>query len=170
MAVQLGTVVAGSPMVVVFLLVVIALLLYLRQSQRDYTLSAAVLIAALTWLSIEIHLLGLLHDVMALALDHWLDAVMVFCAVILLIVPAMMIYVGIRDQLEERDECRGEHSSLGRAAAARSRHTVLDKYERRVATLRALGYGRTEAEATALHQMKRDMSHSARGERTPHNS
>ena len=67
-------------MIVVFLLVVIAVFLYLRQPQRDYTLSAAVMIAAFTWLSIEIHLLGLLHDVLALALDHWLDAVMVFCA------------------------------------------------------------------------------------------
>ena len=137
-------------MVVVFLLVVIALLLYLRQPHRDYTLSIALLIAALTWLSIEIHLLELLRDVFALAIDHWGDTVMAFCAAILLIVPASMIYVAVRDPVA-------------------TRHTVLDKFERRVATLMALGYGRTEAEATALHQMKRDMGHSASGRQTSHN-
>lgn len=127
-------------MVVGFLLVIIAILLYQRQPQRGYTLGVAVLIAAFTWLSIEIHLLHLLRDVLAVALDHWVDTVMAFCAFILLIVPATMLYVGVRNPVV-------------------ARHTVLDKFERRVATLMALGYGRTEAEVTALHQMKRDLSH-----------
>jgi hypothetical protein len=137
-------------MIVVSLLVVIAILLYLGQPHRDYTLGIALLIAALTWLSIEVHLLHLLRDVVALALDYWLDTLMALCAVILLIVPATMLYVGVRDPVV-------------------ARHTVLDKFERRVATLMALGYGRTEAETTALHQMKRDLSHSASGQRTSHN-
>ena len=137
-------------MVVVSLLAVIAILLYLRQPHRDYSLGIALLIAAFTWLSIEIHLLELFRDVFALALDHWVDTVMAFCAVILLIVPATMIFVAVRDRLDDR-------------------HTVLDRFERRVATLMALGYGRTDAEASALHQMKRDLSHSTRGPRTSHN-
>jgi hypothetical protein len=129
-------------MIVVSLLVVVAILLYLGQPNRDHTLGIALLIAALTWLSIEVHLLHLLRDVFALALDHWLDTLMALCAVMVLIVPAIMLYVGMRDPVA-------------------ARHIVLDRFERRVATLMALGYGRTEAEATALHQMKRDLSHSA---------
>ncbi|MGA8301359.1 MAG: hypothetical protein WB817_17885, partial [Terriglobales bacterium] len=89
-------------MLVVLLLVVIAVLLYLRHPDRDYTLSAAVLIAALTWLAIEVHLLRLLHDLFALAVDHWVDTVIGLSALLLLIVPAIMIYVAIRDQMDER--------------------------------------------------------------------
>lgn len=131
-------------MTVVVLLVVIATLLYVRRPSRDYSLGVALLIGAFTWLAIEIHLLRLLKDVFALAVDHWVETVTVFGAVILLIVPAIMIYMALRDEIEFPD---------------RTRNTLLNKFERRVATLMALGYGRTQAEVTALHQMKRDLEH-----------
>lgn len=132
-------------MVVVFLLVVIAILLYLRRPDRDYSLSAALLIAALTWLAIEIHVLRLLQDIVALAVAHWVDVTTALAAAILLVVPAMMLYIAVRDQLDR--------------ATGKSRDPVLNKFERRVATLMALGYRRTQAEATALNQMKRDLEH-----------
>jgi hypothetical protein len=141
-------------MTVAILVVVIAILLFTCHPKRDNTVSAALLIAAFTWLAIEIHLLRLLRDVFALALDHWLDTVMAFGAVILLVVPASMLYIAIRDHLDRRSLAHAQHQSFGP-----SRNTVT-RFERRVATLMALGYGRTLAEATALHQMKRDLDHS----------
>ena len=142
-------------MTVAILVVVIAILLFTCHPERDYTVSAALLIAAFTWLAIEIHLLGLLRDVFALALDHWLDTVMAFGAVILLVVPASMLYLAVRDHLDRRSFAHAQHESFGP-----SRNTV-NRFERRVATLMALGYGRTQAEATALHQMKRDLDHAS---------
>jgi hypothetical protein len=141
-------------MTVAILVVVIAILLYTCHPKRDYTLSVALLIAAFTWLAIEIHVLRLLRDVFALALEHWIETVMAFGAVILLIVPAIMLYIAIRDQIDSRGLVRERHPSSGTV-----RSSVLNKFERRVATLMALGYGRTQAEATALHQMKRDLDH-----------
>jgi len=142
-------------MTVAILVVVIAILLFTCHPERDYTVSAALLIGAFTWLAIEIHLLGLLRDVFALALDHWLDTVMAFGAVILLVVPASMLYLAVRDHLDRRSFAHAQHPSFGP-----SRNTV-NRFERRVATLMALGYGRTQAEATALHQMKRDLDHTS---------
>ena len=132
-------------MTVIFLLVVIAILLYTRRPHRDYSLSVALLIAAFTWLALEIHPLRLLRGLFALAVEHWADTVTAFSGVVLLIVPAAMIYIALRDQIASR-------------ALTGARNTVLNKFERRVDTLMALGYGRTEAEANAFHQMKRDLN------------
>jgi hypothetical protein len=143
-------------MVVVFLLVVIAILLYRRRPDRDYSLSAALLIAAFTWLAIEIHVLRLLQDLVALAVAHWVDVTTALAAAILLVVPAMMLYIAVRDQLDHRAKSPGPLRNL---VPTHARHTVLNKFERRVATLMALGYRRTQAEATALNQMKRDLEH-----------
>jgi hypothetical protein len=131
-------------MTVVALLVVIAILLYTCHPKRDYSLSVALLIAAFTWLAIEIHLLRILRDLFALALEHWIEIVMAFSAAILLIVPAIMIYIAVRDQLDKCEKVQEAHG------------TVRSKFERRVTTLMALGYGRTQAEANALRLLKRD--------------
>jgi hypothetical protein len=139
-------------MTVAILLVAIAILLYMRHPKRDYSLGIALLIAAFTCLAIEIHLLRFLGDVFALAFEHWIETVLVFSAAILLIVPAIMLYVAVSDQIDSRALARAHHQSSGEI-----RNTVLSKFERRVATLMALGYGRTQAESTALHQMKRDL-------------
>jgi hypothetical protein len=139
-------------MTIAILLVVIAILLFTVRPGHNYTVSTALLIAAFTWLAIEIHLLRILRDVFAIAVQHWFDTLMAFGAAILLSVPATMLYIAIRDQFENRSLGRQRRLLLGHA-----RNRVLAKFERRVATLMALGYGRTKAEATALHQMKRDM-------------
>ncbi|MGA7687100.1 MAG: hypothetical protein WCC32_18535 [Terriglobales bacterium] len=139
-------------MTIAILLVVIAILLFTMRPGRNYTLSTGFLIAAFTWLAIEIHLLRILRDVFAVAVEHWFDTLMTFGAAIVLSVPATMLYIAIRDQFENRNPGRERHPSPGRV-----RNQVLDKFERRVATLMALGYGRTQAETTALHQMKRDL-------------
>ncbi len=139
-------------MTVAILLVVIAILLYTCHPKRDYTLNVALLIAAFTCLAIEIHVLGLLRDVLAIALDHWVETVMVFGGVILLIVPALMLYIAVRDHLDNRNLGRKRYQTY-----VPIQSSVLSKFERRVATLMALGYGRTQAEATALQQMKRDL-------------
>lgn len=138
-------------MTVAILLVVIALLLYTRHLKRDYTVSVALLIAAFTALAIEIHLLELLRDVLAIALDHWVETVTVLGGVILLIVPALMLYIAVRDQIDNRKLAPRQQSRVP------AHSMVLSRFERRVATLMALGYGRTQAEATALQQMKRDL-------------
>jgi hypothetical protein len=139
-------------MTIAILLVVIAILIYTRRPGFEYTLGAALLITAFTWLAVEIHLLRILRDVFALVLDHWFDTLMVFGAAIVLSVPVTMLYIAIRDQFENRKLGREGHP-----LPVQVRNRVLDKFERRVATLMALGYGRTQAEATALHQMKRDL-------------
>jgi hypothetical protein len=143
-------------MAVAVLLFVIAILLYKCHRKRDSTLSVALLIGAFTCLAIEIHMLRLLREVLAVALEHWVDTVVAFSGVILLIVPALMLYIAIRDQIDDRAiASAGDHSH------GQVRNTVFDKFERRAATLMALGYGRTQAEATALQQMKRDLDHHA---------
>lgn len=149
-------------MIVAILVVVIAILLYTCDPERDYTVTAALLIAAFTWLAIEVHLLRLLRDILALALDHWVETAMAFGAVILLSVPATILYVAVRDHLDGRHLVHAGHQSHSAA-----RNTVLNKFERRVATLMGLGYGRTQAETTALHQMKRDLEHHPNARRAP---
>jgi len=149
-------------MTVAFLLAVIAILLYLRRPERDYSLGAAALIAAATWLAIDVHLLRLLQEVLALAVENWIDVVMGLGALLLLIVPAMMVYIGVREEIDKRalvGHPRERFTRACRAVSAHPENKVVDKFERRVATLTALGYGRTEAEATAFHQMKRDLNH-----------
>jgi hypothetical protein len=133
---------------IVFLVAVIVGLLYARQSERGYTLSAMLMIAAFIWLGIEIHLLNLLGDFFALAVAHWAEIVMALGAVVLLIVPAAMIYIALRDRLDNEAIQKPESASAG---------SVRSKFERRVDNLMALGYGRTQAELTAIRQMKRDL-------------
>lgn len=135
-------------MTVAFLVIVIAVLLCTRQAGRDYTLSVMLLIGAFTWLAIEIHLLRILGNVFAFALEHWIEIVMAFSAAVLLIVPAFMIYIALRDRLDSR---------AIRTEFQESNGTVRVKFERRVDTLMALGYGRTQAEVTAVRQMERDL-------------
>lgn len=135
-------------MTIVFLLVVIVILLYTRQASRDYSLGIGLLIAAFTWLAIEVHLLRILADLFELAVQHWLDVVVALGAAILLIVPAIMIYITLQDRLDDR--------SL-RPQVQHSPGTVRGKFDRRVATLIALGYDRTQAEVTAVRLMKRDL-------------
>jgi hypothetical protein len=153
-------------MIVAILVVVIAILLYTCHLKRDYTVYAAPLIAAFTALAIEIHLLELLRDVFAIALDHWVDTVMAFGGIILLIVPALMLYIAVRDHVDNPNlGGKRYHSSVP------VHSTVLSKFERRVATLMALGYGRTQAEATALQQMKRDLDqHPVPGQGSGHHA
>ena len=138
-------------MTVAFLLVVIVVLLCMRQAGRDYTLGIMLLIAAFTWLAIEIHLLRILGDIFAVAVENWFEIVMAFGAALLLSVPALMTYIAVRDHFDHR--CvRGE--------VQESHETVRVKFERRVDTMMALGYDRTQAEVTAVRQMKRDLHRS----------
>jgi hypothetical protein len=83
-------------MTVVFLLVVIVVLLYTRQADRDYTLGLVFLIGAFIWLAVKIHLLSILGDLFALGLEHWTEIVMASSAALLLIVPAIMVYLAAR--------------------------------------------------------------------------
>jgi dipeptide/tripeptide permease len=132
-----------SGMTVIVLLVVIVVLLYTRRPDRDYTLGVMLLIAAFIGLAIKIRLLSVLGDLFALALEHWLEIVMAFGTAILLSVPAIMIYIAVRDHLDKRK-------------MQESHGPVRSKFERRVTTLMALGHGRTQAEATAIRLLKRD--------------
>src|SRR5271166_1343054 len=100
----------GADMIVVSLLVVILILLYAHQADRDCSLEIALLIGVFTWLAIEIHLLRILAGVFALALEHWMEMVMLFSAGALLIVPVIMIYIAVCDRL---DEHRSRHEFPG---------------------------------------------------------
>ncbi len=131
-------------MIVALSLVAIGFLLCTRRPGRDYTPGTVALIAGFIWLAIEIHLLGMLGDLLAAALRHWIQIVVSCGAAILLIVPALMIYLAVRDQFDNGTKVLDAHNP------------VRNTFERRVDTLRALGYGRTEAEATALRLLKRD--------------
>ncbi|MFZ3266103.1 MAG: hypothetical protein WA172_19005 [Terriglobales bacterium] len=142
-------------MIVALLLVVIGILLCTRRPGRDYTLGLMALIAGFIWLAIEIHLLSIVADFFGVAVQHWIQIVVALGAAILLIVPAIMIYIAIRDRFDSREKVLESHNP------------VRNTFERRVDTLRALGYGRTEAEATALRLLKRDFhSHPSTNLRT----
>ncbi len=133
-------------MIVVFLLAVIVLLLSTRQTGRDYSLGIALLIGAFTWLAIEIHLLRVLADLFAIALEHWTQIVMALSITILLIVPAIMIYLAIRDELDNR---------AIREEFQQSNGALRYKFNQKVAALIAQGYGRERAEATVARLVDR---------------
>ncbi|MGA9640524.1 MAG: hypothetical protein WBQ72_03950 [Terriglobales bacterium] len=137
-------------MTIVLLLVVIVILLYTHRARHEYTLGVFLLLAAFTLLAIQIHLLRILGELFALALQHWIELLTAFSGAMLLIVPAVMLYVALRDHTEKRPAPGNPPQPHG---------AVRSKFERRVATLMALGYGRTQAEMTALGQMKRDLQH-----------
>ena len=91
----------GVDLTVAFLLAVVVVLLCTRQTERDYTFAVLVLIGALIGLAIKINLLSILGDIFALALENWLSIVIALSAAIVLIVPALMIYVAVRDELDK---------------------------------------------------------------------
>lgn len=134
-------------MTVGFLLVVIVVLLYRRRPGRDYTPGVMVLIAALLWLAIRIQLVSMIGDLFTVAVQHWIQVVIALASLVLLIVPAVMIYVALGDQFKNR-------ANFPEPACP-----VRSKFERRVATLMALGYARTQAEVTAIRQLQRDFHH-----------
>jgi hypothetical protein len=134
-------------MTVSVLLVVIIVLLFTRRPARDYTVGVMILIAAGVWLAIEIGLISMLGEVFALAAEHWIKIVVALASAVLLIVPAIMISVAVRDRFGSREKARD------------SRSTVRYKFERRVNTLMGLGYGRTEAETTAFRLLRRDLNY-----------
>lgn len=135
-------------MIVALLLVAIGILLCTRRSERDHTPGLMVLIGGFIWLAIEIHLLSMLGDLFAAALRHWIQIVAAFGVTILLIVPAIMIFITIRDKFDSR-------------RVLDAHNPVRSTFERRVETMKALGYGRTEAEAIALRLLKRDFHNHA---------
>ncbi len=89
-------------MIVALLLVAIGILLCTRRSERDHTPGLMVLIGGFIWLAIEIHLLSMLGDLFAAALRHWIQIAAAFSVTILLIVPAIMIFIAIRDKFDSR--------------------------------------------------------------------
>ena len=108
-------------MTVAFLVVAIVLLLYTRPDERDYTLGIMLLIGAFTWLAIEIHLLRILADLCAVALEHWIEIIVAFSAAVLLSVPVAMIYMAVRDQLDNR----------GIRKAVQQSSRTLDKFDQK---------------------------------------
>lgn len=144
-------------MTVGFSLVVIVVLLYRRRPGHAYTLGVMVLIAAFLWLAIEIRLVSMLGDFLAIAVQHWIQIAIALAALVLLAVPALMIYVALGDQFNNRASPRDSASP------------VRGKFERRVATLMALGYARTQAEVTAIRQLQRDFHKHSNAKPTSNN-
>ncbi len=132
-------------MTVFFLVAVIVVLLSTQRVNRDYSVRIALLIAAFFWLAIEIHLLSILADLCALALEHWLEIVMAFCAAVVLSVPLIMVYIALCDQLDER---------AIRQEFRQSHWTVRTRFNRRVAGLMAQGFDRERAEAATLRVLR----------------
>jgi hypothetical protein len=98
-------------MTVAFLLAVIVFLIYTGQAERDCTFGSVILIGACVWLAIEIKLLHILADLFAIALAHWLEIVIALSAGIVLFVPAVMLYISLRDQLDRRAVRKGMRGS-----------------------------------------------------------
>ncbi len=110
-------------MAVALLLAIVVVLLCTRQTERDYTFALLFLLAASIALAIKIRLISILGDVFGLAVENWLPIVIVLSAVIILIVPALMIYLAIRDQFDSRCvQKSGNHREHSSASSARTSH------------------------------------------------
>lgn len=132
-------------MTVFFLLVVIVALLSPQRAARDYSVRIMLLIAAFFWLGIEIHILRILADLCALALEHWVEILMAFSAAVVLSVPLIMVYIALGDQLEERairQEFRESHGA------------VRTRFNQHVAALMARGFDRERAEAATWRVLR----------------
>ena len=115
---------------VLFLLLFVAVVLACTpSSERRFAVGSMLVVGAVIWLAVRINLHrivgNLVGDGMALAWDYRNDLLLIFAASIVLVVPAVMIYVAITDQFRRRAAERARRRPKGLGFPLRSQHPWL---------------------------------------------
>jgi hypothetical protein len=139
-------------LLIVLLLVLVFLLIFTPPEERVLAFGVMSAIAAATWVAFKLKLWAVLGSMLGSLLDllwdNWQALLMALAASIVLIVPALMIYLLICDRLDDRAIRREFLESSG---------TVTQKLDSRVHTLMRLGYDRERAESLALNLVDKEL-------------
>ena len=118
--------------IVVSSLVVVALLAFTPRADRGLAFGSLLAAGGVVWLAVRIKLHSvvgsLVGAVLTIAYEYRNDLLLGFAAAIVLIVPVVMIYVAICDQLEKRaaeKSIRSRRSLHGMGLVLRSEHPWL---------------------------------------------
>lgn len=114
---------------IVFLLFVAVLLICTPRSERGLALGSMLAVGTAIWLAVRINLHRILGDVVGtvagLVWEYRSDLLLFFAAAIVLIVPILMIYMTVCDQLDRRElekSLRARRSLRGLGLVLRSEH------------------------------------------------
>jgi len=115
--------------IIVFLLFVAVLLICTPRSERGLALGSMLVVGIAIWLALRINLHrilgGIVGTVAGLVWEYRSDLLLFFAAAIVLIVPILMIYMTVSDQLERREfekSIRARRSLRGLGLVLRSEH------------------------------------------------
>jgi len=137
---------------IVLLLVVVFLLIFTPPEERALASGIMSVIPLGSWVVFKVKLWAVLGSLLGSLLDfvweNWQVLAMALAASIVLIVPALMIYLVICDRLDDRAIRREFLESSG---------TVTKKLESRVHALMRLGYDRERAESVALNLVDKEL-------------
>jgi hypothetical protein len=137
---------------IVLLLILVFLLIFTPPEERALAFGVVSAIAVATWVAFELKLWAIVGSMLGglldLLWDNWQALLMALAALIVLIVPALMIYLVICDRLDDRAIRREFLESSG---------TVTKKLDSRVHALVRLGYDRERAESVALNLVDKEL-------------
>ena len=137
---------------IVLFLVVVFLLIFTPPEERALASGIMSVIALGSWVVFKVKLWAVLGSLLGSLLDfvweNWQVLAMALAASIVLIVPALMIYLVICDRLDDRAIRREFLESSG---------TVSKKLDSRVHALMRLGYDRERAESVALNLVDKEL-------------
>jgi hypothetical protein len=137
---------------IVLLLILVFLLIFTPPEERALAFGVVSAIAVAAWVVFELKLWAvvgsMLGSLLDLLWDNWQTLLMALAASIVLIVPALMIYLVICDRFDDRAIRREFLESSG---------TVTQKLDSRVHALMRLGYDRDRAESVALNLVDKEL-------------
>jgi len=115
--------------VIFFVLIVIVLLSCTPRGERRLALASMLVVGAAIWLAVRIKLHsilgGLIGAAMALAFEYRNELLLSFAAAVVLIVPMVMIYVAVSDQVIEHAAAKARRLRRGIGFTLRSQHPWL---------------------------------------------
>lgn len=139
-------------MMIVLLLVVVFLLIFTPPGERPLAIGVVSAVAVASWIVFQLKLWAVFGSMLGSLLDllwgNWQALLMALAASIVLIVPALMIYLVVCDRLDDRAIRKEFLENSG---------TVTQKLDSRVQTLMRVGYDRERAESMALNLVDKEL-------------
>jgi hypothetical protein len=137
---------------IVLLLVLAFLLIFTPPEERPLAVGAVSAIAIASWAIFQLKLWAvfgsMLGNLLDLLWDNWQTLLMALAASIVLIVPALMIYLVVCDRIDDRAIRKEFLETSG---------TVTKKLDSRVRSLIRVGYDRERAESVALNLVDKEL-------------